>query len=484
MKKRVLPFVSEHHDPLFHPDVYQKMDEEDSLTKNRKGFNIPQNSNVVANLKEVHKGVSENSMYSLENHLSMNEMVYFTGHSLGLQPKTYSKYLNQELEDWKLMGVDGHFNAKTPWVDYHKSLTKSTAKLVGAKEEEVVTMNGLSVNLHLLLTSFYNPTKKKYKILCEPNLFPSDLYILQSQIKLKGFDPLSSLIFLPTSQDGVVLESTLHELIDLNKNELALIFLGGVNYYTGQVFDIEKITKHAHDHDIMVGFDLAHAVGNIELNLHHWNVDFAAWCSYKYLNSGPGNVSTIFIHKSNIKKSVFRLAGWWGHESKSRFSIQKEFNPINTAEGWQLSNAPVLGMSIYRVSLEMFDEIGMSRLIDKRIKLSNYLEKAIRSVNDKQGLIDFKIITPGPATKRGSQLSVLITLSDLYKESHPKLWKSSDSIAKKIYNELIYFGFCVDWRDPNIIRIAPVPMYNTFEDVARFYDVLLNMVYRYDVFEE
>jgi len=414
-------------------DFARKLDCQDPLSKYRNDFNIPKFNNEDA--------------------------IYFTGNSLGLQLKKHDIYLKQELEDWKQMGVEGHFHAKTPWFDYHKTLAKDTANLVGAKEKEVVTMNGLSVNLHLLLTSFYQPSGNRYKILCEPNLFPSDLYILQSQIQLKGFDPDDAIVFLPHQPDGVILEEDIYSTIDQHKNELALIFIGGVNYYTGQVFNIEKITHVGHSYDIIVGFDLAHAVGNIDLKLHTWGVDFAAWCSYKYLNSGPGNVSSIFIHEHQINKKPFRLSAWWGHDSHNRFSLQSKFNPINTAEGWQLSNAPIFGMSIYRASLELFHKVGMSKLIAKRIELSMYLENAIQSINKQSNSIKLNIITPGKATERGSQLSILI----------------SDN-GKQIINDLQKNGVYVDWRDPNVMRLAPTPLYNSYEDIAKFYHILCQCI--------
>lgn len=410
-------------------DVAKKLDLQDPVFKYRSDFNIPKFQN--------------------------RDAVYFTGNSLGLQLKKHNVYLQQELDDWREMGVEGHFHAKTPWFNYHKSLTEYTANLVGALDQEVVTMNGLSVNLHLLLTSFYNPKANKYKVLCEPHLFPSDLYIIQSQIKLKGFDPDESIIFLPSDSNGVVLEKDIYETIVKHKDELALIFIGGVNYYTGQVFDIPRITQCGHDHDIIVGFDLAHAVGNINLQLHKWGVDFAAWCSYKYLNSGPGNVSSIFIHQNQIATKPFRLSGWWGHNAENRFSLQKKFSPLNSAEGWQLSNAPIFGMSIYRVSLELFNEVGMDKLIQKRIQLSMYLEKAINTFNKFSKSVKFHVITPGLPHERGAQISVLINQDGF-----------------KIFNTLKNNGVYVDWREPNVMRLAPTPLYNSYEDVARFYNIL------------
>ena len=418
---------------LFDIDFARKLDSKDTLSCYRKEFNFPK--------------------------FNKQDAIYFTGNSLGLQLKKYDFYLNQEMEDWSQMGVSGHFDAKTPWVDYHKSLTKGTAKLVGAKENEVVTMNGLSVNLHLLLTSFYQPTKIKYKVLCEPQLFPSDLYIIQSQIELKGFNPDDAIIFIPSDENGVIDEDRLYAIIEAHKDELALIFIGGVNYYTGQVFDIEKITKTGHNNNIIVGFDLAHAAGNIELRLHEWEVDFAAWCSYKYLNAGPGNVSTVFIHEKQIQKNPFRLSAWWGHQLKNRFVLQEKFQPLNTAEGWQLSNAPVLGMSIYRKSIDLFSEIGMSQLINKRIKLTTYLEDAINASNKVSSSTHMKIITPGTPEKRGSQLSIFVNKN-----------------GQQLYNNLKSHGVFLDWREPNVMRMAPVPLYNSFEDIAKFYQVLLKCI--------
>ena len=418
---------------IFDIHAARQLDGQDELSIYRDDFNIPK--------------------------FNEKDAIYFTGNSLGLQRKNYDSYLKQEMEDWGKIGVEGHFNAKTPWVNYHQSLAQSTSRLVGGKTNEVVTMNGLSVNLHLLLTSFYQPTKEKYKILCEPHLFPSDLYIVQSQIQLNGFNPDDSIIFIPSDSNGVVDEGQLYSLIETHKDELALIFIGGVNYYTGQVFDIEKITKIGHEHNIIVGFDLAHAAGNIDLQLHDWGVDFAAWCSYKYLNAGPGNVSTVFIHEKQIKKQPFRLAAWWGHKLKNRFVLQDKFEPINTAEGWQLSNAPVLGMSVYRNSIELFDEIGMPKLIAKRNRLTAYLESAIKQYNKLTSSNNLHIITPGSPEKRGSQLSIFI-----------------ENNGENIYNYLRSNGVFLDWREPNVMRMAPVPLYNSFQDVARFYNILIKCI--------
>ena len=418
-------------DNRFSINTAKKMDVQDPLFKLRKKFNIP-----------LFQG---------------KESIYFTGNSLGLQLKDHDEYLQQEFKDWKLFGVEGHFCAKTPWVEYHKSVEKSSASIVGAKQSEVVTMNSLSVNLHLLLTSFYQPTGKKYKILCEPHLFPSDLYILQSQIELRGYNPKDAIIFIPSDDNGVISDDALYAAIQSNKDELALVFMGGVNYYTGQVFDLEKITQISHQHDIVVGFDLAHAAGNIRLELNKWKVDFAAWCSYKYLNAGPGNVSTVFVHENQILRKPFRLAGWWGHKLKNRFRLQNKFTPIPTAEGWQLSNAPVFGMAVYRKSLDLFCELGMSKLIQKRISLSAYLEDAIADFNIQSSGSQIKIITPGSAKQRGAQLSILLKNKD-------------------VYNNLKNSGVYADWREPNVMRISVVPMYNSYEDIAKFYKLLFECI--------
>ncbi len=395
------------------------------------------------------------SEFYFPQHLSQ-ESIYFTGHSLGLQHKNSRLYLEQEFKDWSDMAVDGHFRARTPWLNYHKSLSQLSSVIIGAKHNEVVTMNGLTVNLHLLLTSFYQPSGNKYKILCEPHLFPSDLYVLRSQIELRGYNPDESIVFLPADSNGVVIEDDIYNTIESHRDELALVFLGAVNYYTGQVFDVKKITQHAHQHSILAGFDLAHAAGNIQLKLHEWNVDFAAFCSYKYLNSGPGNVSTVFIHTNQIKQKPFRLSGWWGHDEETRFLLQNKFQPINTAEGWQLSNAPIFGMSVYRSSLELFNRVGMSSLCEKRIKLNKYLEQAISYFNEQSDKVKLTIITPGQAHSRGAQLSVSI--------SHD---------AKNIFNKLRNHGVYVDWRPPNIMRLSAVPLYNSYEDIAKFINVLI-----------
>ena len=383
--------------------------------------------------------------------------LYFSGNSLGLQPKSVLDYIQNELNDWAELGVEGHFLAKNPWFSYHKILTNQSAELVGAKNNEVVVMHSLTTNIHLLLMSFYRPTKKKYKILCESNAFPSDLYVLQSQIELHGYDFDDAMVMIPTDKNGVVDHNELYTIIQDLGDELALIFIGGVNYYSGQVFDIKEITSRGHKVGALVGFDLAHAAGNILLKLHDWKVDFATWCSYKYLNSGPGNVSGIFVHEKQSVKQPFRLKGWWGSSEKNRFfyDSQKKHQPLCGAEGWQLSNAPVLGMAVHKASLDIFSKAGMSNLIEKSKILVHCLERVFLDFNEYSDDIKFQIITPKEPVNPGCQLSILVNHS-----------------GREIYEFLKESGVIVDWREPNVIRFAPVPLYNSFEDIYNLSQIL------------
>ena len=386
-----------------------------------------------------------------------NEAIYFTGNSLGLQPKTAQDYVLNELEDWANYGVEGHHFARNPWVEYHEMFPAMLSKITGAKEEELVVMNQLTVNLHLLMTSFYRPTKERFRIICEAKAFPSDQYAINSQVKLHGFDPEDTIIEVaPRSGEYSIRTEDILSTIGKYKDSIALVLFGGVNYYNGQVFNMPAITNAAHATGAFCGFDLAHAAGNIELQLHNWNVDFACWCSYKYMNSGPGGVSGVFIHEKNFAQTdIPRLAGWWGHDKESRFKMDKEFNPIPTAEGWQLSNAPVISMAVHKASLDIFEEAGMERLIQKSKALSKYLFFILDEIN-KSGAEDFiEIITPRNEDEHGCQISMLM-LKD----------------GKKIYEELKKQSVIADWREPNVIRIAPVPLYNSFEDIFRFGEIL------------
>lgn len=384
------------------------------------------------------------------------ETVYFTGNSLGLQPKKTQDYVLDELEDWATYGVEGHFHARKPWMPYHEQFAQPIAKIVGAKPEEVVVMNQLTVNLHLLMVSFYRPTKIRYKILCEAKAFPSDQYALESQVKFHDLNPDIAIIEVsPREGEVCIRHEDIISTIENNKDSLALIMIGGVNYYNGQVFDMKAITDAGHKAGALVGFDLAHAAGNIKLSLHDWDVDFACWCSYKYLNSGPGGVSGVFINHRHLNKpEIIRFAGWWGHDKSSRFKMEKGFIPIPTAEAWQLSNAPVLSMAAHKAAIDMFDETGMNALVTKTEKLTGYLEFIIDEINK---TLDQKleIITPRDKKQRGCQLSIV---------AHGR--------GKELFNQLMKEGVISDWREPNVIRCAPVPLYNSFEDVFRFGKIL------------
>lgn len=385
-----------------------------------------------------------------------NECLYFTGNSLGLQPKTTKEYINRELDDWAEFGVEGHFDAKRPWFSYHELLTNKTARLVGAKPEEVVVTHSLTTNLHLLMVSFYRPNADRFKIICEAKAFPSDQYALESQVRFHGFDPEETIVEVsPRDGEHIIRDEDVIAKINECGDELALVMIGGVNYYTGQVFDMKRITHAGHEVGAVVGWDLAHGAGNLILNLHDWEVDFAAWCGYKYLNSSPGGVSGIFINERHVKnKDLVRFAGWWGHDKETRFLMEKGFNPMVSAEAWQLSNAPVLGMAAHLASLDMFDEVGMDALRAKTIRLSGYLEYVINTIS-KNLDVNLEIITPTDWNQRGCQVSII-----------------AHGYGKQLFEKLSKAGIIVDWREPNVIRMAPVPLYNSFEDVYKFGEVL------------
>lgn len=387
------------------------------------------------------------------------DALYFTGNSLGLQPKSVKSHLIQELDDWAEFGVEGHFEAKNPWVSYHKILSKPFARLVGARPDEVVAMNGLSVNLHLMMVSFYQPKGKRTKIICEAKAFPSDQYMLESQVKFHGLN-LEDTIVEVSHREGehCIREEDILSCIEEVGDELALVFWGGVNYYTGQVFDMPKITEVAKEVGALVGFDLAHGVGNVSLNLHDWGVDFACWCSYKYLNSGPGSVAGVFVHnKHENNKDLPRFAGWWGHDEDRRFLMEKYFVPMKGAQGWQLSNAAVFSMAPCKASMDIFDEVGMPKLIEKSRKLTNFMEFVFNDISERYNNCNFEIITPKEERYRGCQLSVLM---------HGQGKEMFDYITKK--------GVIADWREPNVIRLAPVPLYNSFEDIFKLGQIIEN----------
>jgi kynureninase len=375
--------------------------------------------------------------------------IYLCGNSLGLQSKNTNDFIQQELEDWKNLGVEGHLHARNPWLPYHEFLSESYSNIVGAKKSEVVAMNTLSVNLHLMMVSFYLPTKKRFKVIMEEDAFPSDIYAIESHIKHHNINPSQAIIRLkPRKNESDIRTKDIKEIIDNNGDEIALIILGGVNYYTGQVFDMQEITKLGHDNGIKVGFDLAHAVGNISLSLHDWNVDFAVWCSYKYLNSGPGSVGGVFIHERHHKSNLNRFAGWWGHNKLSRFKMPETFNPIKTAEGWQLSNPSILSLAAIRASLSIFDEVGMDALVEKSKQLTSYLVFLLENIQSDR----ISIITP---KKRGCQISIRVKNGN-----------------RELFDKLTVNGVIADWREPDVIRVAPVPLYNSYYDVYSFYKIL------------
>jgi len=376
------------------------------------------------------------------------ECIYLCGHSLGLQPKTASACIDQELKEWAALGVEGHFHARDPWMPYHRLLTRQTAVLVGAEPAEVVVMNSLSVNLHLMMASFYRPTTQRHKIVVEGGAFPSDQYAVKSQITFHGLDPAASLIELtPRDGESCVRDEDILELIDREGSSIALILLGGVNYATGQRFDIENVTKAGHKNGCIVGFDLAHAAGNVPLQLHGWGPDFAVWCSYKYLNGGPGCVAGCFVHARHARAfQLPRFAGWWGHDEGSRFQMGPDFHPMSGAEGWQLSNPPILALAPLRASMEIFAEAGIEPLRAKSLRLTAYMEFLIKKM-----LPNCTVITPPEPVRRGAQLSIRIPRG-----------------GRALCDRLIAEGVIGDWREPDTFRVAAVPLYNSYRDVYRF----------------
>lgn len=406
----------------------QQLDREDTLAPYKSEFHFPQ-----------HQG---------------SDVIYYTGNSLGLQPKRTQQYIDGIMNDWKSLAVEGHFYAEKPWWDYHERLARPLAKVVGALPQEVSVMNTLTVNLHLLMVSFYRPTKERFKIICEEKAFPSDQYMLSSQVRFHGFSPEDAIIEVKKRKgEHYWRTEDILEVIEANKEELALVLMGGVNYYNGQVFDMKTITDAGHKAGALVGWDLAHGAGNIEMQLHDWGVDFAAWCSYKYMNSGPGNLSGLFVHEKHLgKKDIPRFEGWWGHNKQRRFLMEPEFDPMPTADAWQLSNPPVIAMAPYLASLELFEEVGMRALIAKRDTLTSYLEFVLQEI-DKEVESNFEVITP--KQDRACQLSVLL---------HGE--------GRNLFNFLMHNGVITDWREPNVIRLAPAPFYCSFEDMYRFGQLL------------
>ena len=378
---------------------------------------------------------------------------YFCGNSLGLEPKSARENVNQELDDWAEFGVEGHFDAKTPWFSYQDIFPEKLSKLVGALPSEITVMNGLTVNLNLLMVSFYRPSQARYKIVCEAKAFPSDQYALEQQVRFHGLDPRNTVVEVaPRDGEDLIREEDILDTISEHGDSVALVIFGGVNYYTGQVFNMKKITEVGHAVGAQVGFDLAHGAGNIPLELHDWDVDFACWCSYKYLNSGPGNVSGMFVNERHCNNpDLPRFAGWWGNDPDSRFKMERGFVPAKGARGWQMSNVPVFGMAVHKAALDIHAEVGMERLRAKSLKLTGLLEFLLDDIDSP----DVRIITPRNADERGCQLS-------LYVEKE----------AKALHKTLMDQGVISDYREPNVIRLAPVPLYNSFEDVWVFADIM------------
>jgi kynureninase len=391
--------------------------------------------------------------FYLPKHSDGNDILYFCGNSLGLQPKKVEEYIKQELSDWKEFGVEGHFHAKNAWMPYHEFFSKKLSKIVGAKEKEVVVMNTLTTNLHLMMVSFYRPTPKRYKIVIEKAAFPSDKYAVASQIRFHGYPPDSLIKLTPREGEETLRTEDIETVIRENGEQIALIMIGGVNYYTGQFFNLKKITETGHKVGAKVGFDLAHATGNVVLKLHDWNVDFAVWCHYKYLNSGPGAIAGAFVHERHLNDpDIPRFEGWWGHDKSSRFLMGDTFEPMASAESWQLSNAPVFSMTPLLASLELFDEVGMEKLNEKSSSLTAYMEFLLmQTENDR-----IRIITPSNPRERGCQLSIQVRDGN-----------------KAIFDKITKQGVIADWREPDVIRVAPVPLYNSYEDVYTFVQILL-----------
>ena len=381
------------------------------------------------------------------------EPIYFTGNSLGLMPKTARAYVDQELTDWATLGVEAHVKAKTPWLPYHEFLTGHMASIIGAKPVETIIMNSLTVNLHLMLVSFYRPTRDRNRILIEKGAFPSDRYAVESQIRFHGFDPAVSLVEIaPRAGESTLRTEDIVEIIGHDGQSIATVLLGGVNYYTGQAFEMREITAAGHAAEALVGFDLAHAAGNITLKMHDWDVDFAVWCTYKYLNGGPGAVGGAFVHERHADcDEKPRFAGWWGHDKETRFLMGPEFRPIAGAEGWQISNPPILQMAALRASLQIFEEAGIDKLVEKSRKLTGYLESLIDEIDDER----IEIITPRDPKQRGCQLSIRVKGGD-----------------RSLHERVVARGVFADWREPDVIRVAPVPLYNSFKDVYKFGEIL------------
>lgn len=412
-------------------DFARQMDREDPLARFRDKFHIP--------------GASENA-----------QEIYLCGNSLGLQPKSAADYVAAELDKWRHLGVKGHFEGEFPWMPYHEFLAEAMAQVVGGQAGEVVTMNSLTANLHLMMVSFYRPTRARHKILIEDHTFPSDRYAVESQIRFHGYQPEEALLLLkPRAGETLIRDEDVLDVLEREGESIALVMLPGVQYYSGQVFNMAEITRLGQRKGCVVGFDLAHAAGNISLALHDWGADFAVWCTYKYLNSGPGSVAGCFVHERHADNDELpRFGGWWGHDKSTRFEMGPRFKPISGAEGWQLSNPPILSLAAIRAALDIFREAGfMLPLREKSLRLTGYLEwLLVKALGDK-----IEIITPNDPGSRGAQLSLIV--------------KANHYSGRQLFDHLAASGVTVDWREPNVIRVAPAPLYNSFEDCYRFVQI-------------
>ena len=413
-------------------DFAKELDQNDPLKSFRSQFHIPKDSHG-------------------------NELVYLCGNSLGLQPKLTKTYINDFLDDWATLGVEGHVEGNNPWLPYHEFLTEKMAKIVGAKPLEVVVMNSLTANLHFMMVSFYKPTAKRYKILIESDAFPSDKYAVESQLRHHGFDDKEGLLlWKPRTGEELLRYEDLENILKAHGNEIALIMIGNTNYYTGQFFNMKRISQLGHQYGCMVGFDCAHGAGNVNLQLHDSEADFAIWCSYKYLNSGPGSLSGVFVHERHAyDKNLNRFTGWWSHNKQTRFNMRQEFDVLPGAEGWQLSNPPILSMAAIKASLDVFAEAGFDRLLEKSKKLTGYFEFLLKQLGEDT----IRIITPESVEERGCQLSIQVKNAD-----------------KALFDKLTQTGVIADWREPDVIRCAPVPLYNSFEDVYKMVERLKNIL--------
>ncbi|WP_411893570.1 kynureninase [Winogradskyella sp. A2] len=386
------------------------------------------------------------NQFHIPKHKDGTECIYLCGNSLGLQPKITPAYINQELKDWAELGVEGHVHGKNPWLSYHELLADNMATIVGAKPIEVVVMNTLTTNLHLMMVSFYKPTTKRYKILIEGDAFPSDKYAVESQLRHHGYDDKEGLILWNSREGEELLRyEDLESILKKKGDEIAMIMIGGVNYYTGQFLDLKRITELGHKYGCIVGFDCAHGAGNVNLDLHQSGADFAIWCSYKYLNSGPGSLSGVFVHEKHAyNKNLNRFTGWWSHNKETRFKMRDEFDMLPGAEGWQLSNPPILSMAAIKASLDVFADAGMDNLVSKSKQLTAYFEFLLNELHND----NIKIITPSNENERGCQLSIQVKNAN-----------------KSLHHKLTEAGVISDWREPDVIRCAPVPLYNSFEDI-------------------